>query len=94
MLAQGSRGLDRFSRCDAVAYLVKGLVNLVEAFNSEKEFVHLVDVNWGVQDGIEGKIADLAVALEDVGAFAVGADQAAAVDFDTAVLADQAQSWP
>src|SRR5271154_6523461 len=31
------------------------------------------------------------MAFEDVGAFAIGADEAAAVDFDAAVLADEAE---
>src|SRR6202042_2255897 len=70
---------------------LQGFVDLAEAFYGEELGVHLVDLDGGVQDGFQVEVEDLAVAFEDVGAFAVGADEAAAVDLDAAVLADEAE---
>ncbi len=68
--------------------LLEGFVDLVEAFDGEEAVVHFIYLHGGVKDGIEREVIDLAAAFEDVGAFGVGADESAAVDFDAAVLAD------
>jgi len=87
----GGFGLERVAGGDLLLDRLQGFVDLVEGLDGEEELVHLVDLDRGVEDGFEGEVFYLAVAFQDVSAFAVGADEAAAVDADAAVLADEAE---
>ena len=64
------------------------VVDLVEGFDGEENGLHGAGLHGLAEDGFEGKVADLAASLEDAGTFGVRADEAAAVDLELTVLAD------
>src|SRR5215469_15666558 len=76
-------------REDALFGFLHGFVDLVEAIDGEQAGVNAVNSHRRVEHFVEGEIASFAAAGDHVGAFAVRADHAAAVDLDLSVFADQ-----
>ena len=70
---------------------VHRLINLVESFHSEQQFVKLVNLYGSVKHFIQRKVMNGAVAAHDVSAFTVRADKAAPIDFDLVSFANQAE---
>jgi hypothetical protein len=71
--------------------LLGGFVDLVEGLDGVEDGLHLAGLEVLVEDGVEVEVFYFAAAVEDSSAFAVGGDEAAAVDLDLAVLADEAE---
>ena len=59
-----------------------GLVDLIETADGEQQFVQLVHLDRRVQHFVQREIVDGAMAFDHIPAFAVRADQAAAVNLD------------
>ena len=68
-----------------------GLINLIETAYGKQQFVQLVHFYPRSQHFIQRKIMNGAMALDHVPAFAVGADEPAAVNLDFVLLADHAE---
>src|SRR5712692_5901985 len=66
-------------------------VNLIEVFDREQAFLKFVHLDGGCKNVVQIEIADLAAPLDHVSALAMGADNAAAVNFNLSVLFDQAE---
>src|SRR5579884_854526 len=67
------------------------LINLVEGFYGVEHLLHFRDLDFLIQDHIEMKVADFRSSLDDVRGFAMRRDQAAAVEFDPAILPDDSE---
>lgn len=67
------------------------LVDLIKGFDGVEDGLHLAGLELLVEYGVEVEVLDLASSGEHTGALAVGGDEAAAVDLDLAVLADEAE---
>src|SRR5260370_36823764 len=73
--------------------LLGGFVDLVEGLYGIEDRLHLAGLKLLVEYGVELEVFDLAAAGEYAGAFAVRGDEAAAVDLDLAILADEAELY-
>ena len=66
-----------------------GIVNLIKTTHCEKQLVQLINLNGRLQHLVQRKVVNRAVPIDYIPAFAMGADEPAAVDLDFALLANQ-----
>jgi hypothetical protein len=84
------RGTGSLLRQSALC-LLGGFVDLVERLYGVEHGLHLAGLELLVEDSVEVEVLHLAASRQDPGAFSVGGDEAAAIDLDLAVLADEAE---
>src|SRR5262249_30303134 len=94
---------DRYERPDATDSVSKStaldsllcfmhrLVDLIETVHCKQHFLELIHFYRGVEHFVQGEIVHGAMSFDHAQAFAVRADESAAVDLDFVVLADETE---